>query len=130
MVLSKRNENENENENENVRGPKSGAEIEVNEEVDLDVERITKELTSMPNWSAKIRYLHSEGFRNSSISNILSELRGYHLSPQHVNNVLKRPLKGPGRSNPRIVDPREQQIVRMLPKPVLIKRSDIKPQKK
>ena len=93
---------------------------------DSDSLRIARELEAQPNWSAKIRYLSLEGFRNSSISHILTELRGYYLSPQHVNNVLKRPLKGSGVGRPAAGhrDPRESTIVS------LVKRSELRKTRK
>jgi hypothetical protein len=65
------------------------------EQTDTAADQIAAELLKQPTWSAKIRYLASQGFRNRSISTILSELRGYPLSMQHVNNVLSNPLKSP-----------------------------------
>ena len=78
---------------------------------DKEVEEIAIGLTECDNWSKKIRYLASKGFKNSTISHILSELRGYPLSQQHVNNVLQRPLKLQGRSKQ---DPRAQRLLQHL----------------
>ncbi len=84
-----------------------------------EADRIARELITLHhNWSQKIRYLKSEGFRNSSISHILSELRGYPLSQQHVNNVLSRPLKGGNqgrnRGRPQEEDPLADKVVHLL----------------
>lgn len=88
-------------------------------------EKLLEGLKEAPTWSAKIRYLASEGFKKPSIAYILTELRGYNMSLQHVNNVLQRPLKGQnshlitGRGRPRQdMDPRAERIVRILPKPI------------
>jgi hypothetical protein len=93
--------------------------------LDVDeIDQITKELFDAPTWSAKIRLLHRYEFKNSAIAHIISELRGYPMSPQHVNNVLQRPLKseqgarGVGRPRAQI-DERTIALVRRLPKPVV-----------
>jgi len=88
------------------------------------INKIMEELVAAPTWSAKIRLLHMYEFRNSSIALIISQLRGYTMSPQHVNNVLQRPLKseqgarGVGRPRQQI-DERTAALVRKLPKPVI-----------
>lgn len=88
-------------------------------EEDAEGDRIAKELLNQDlNWSQKIRYLHSEGFKNSSIAHILSELRGWPMRPQHVNNVLQRPLKGrPQRSPTPQEEQRSSMIIQLLKRP-------------
>jgi hypothetical protein len=103
----------------------------------LDIDEIVSNLNEAPNWSAKIRYLHSQGFRKSTIALILGEIRGYTMSPQHVSNVLSRPLKGTGQGpqthpqgnggkagRPIEVDPRALSVIRNFQQS-LRKRSEV-----
>jgi hypothetical protein len=83
---------------------------------DQEADRIMQELLQQSNWSQKIRYLASEGFKNSTIAHILSELRGYEMRPQHVNNVLTKPLKRPAQQNQRS-DEIGDKVVSLLPRP-------------
>lgn len=77
-----------------------------------DLERVAETLLKLSNWSQKIRYLSSEGFSTSSISKILTALRGRLLRPQHVNNVLQAPLKGQThRGRPPERDPRADSLL-------------------
>lgn len=46
-----------------------------------------KKMSELPTTSARIRYLHSEGFTRSQIATILGKRY------QHVRNVLITPLK-------------------------------------
>jgi hypothetical protein len=55
---------------------------------------LARRLLAQPTISAKIRFLNSEGFTNPEIVRILAALLGRPIRPQHVNNVLTRPLKG------------------------------------
>lgn len=112
------------------KGPKVEVEPEVEQVEDEEgytesqIDQIMNELVDAPTWSAKIRLLHRYEFRNSSIALIITSLRGYPMSPQHVNNVLQRPLKSEqgarGAGRPRAsVDERTQSLLRKLPKPVI-----------
>lgn len=92
---------------------------------DPEIDSIVAGLMEAPNWSAKIRYLHDQGFKNSSIASIITELRGWQMRPQHVNNVIQHPLKsqgsrGPGRPKAQ-EDERTHKILRVLPKPIVAK---------
>lgn len=48
---------------------------------------LEKKMNELPTKSAKIRFLHSEGFSRGDISRILK------IKYQHVRNVLVTPLK-------------------------------------
>lgn len=110
--------------------------VSTSEDEDEDeAEQIAQELMTALNWSARIRYLFSKGFKKSSIAFILGEVRGYPMSSQHVNNVLSRPLKGtgqgshrgPGRPKPA-EDPRALRIIDLIPKAQIeAARGDAKP---
>jgi len=91
---------------------------------DEEMAEMMKALTEAPSFSAQIRFLGSRGFKNSAICYIIGELRGRPISMQHVNNVLQRPLKSESQSGKagrpkQQVDPRAQQLVRLIGKPVI-----------
>lgn len=48
-----------------------------------------KRIDGMDTWSAKMRYMDSEGFTNGEIARYLGK------RPQHVRNVLVTPVKNP-----------------------------------
>lgn len=67
--------------------------VETDLDPEDDLDEIVSSLNELQNWSQRIRYLHTKGFKNRDIAFILGEIRGYAMSPQQVNNVLSRPLK-------------------------------------
>lgn len=54
---------------------------------------IDDQLRQLPNWSSKIRFLHSKNFSKSAISKILSTPEK-HVSFQWVRNVLNQKYNG------------------------------------
>jgi hypothetical protein len=83
---------------------------------------LARRLLEQPTISAKIRFLNSEGFTNPEIVRILTALLGRLIRPQHVNNVLTRPLKGgkqgryPTPSSP-LAAQLQAEVVRLTTKP-------------
>ncbi len=49
-------------------------------------------ITKLPTVSARIRYLDSEGFSRSQITNLIPNAKGDKLRYQHVRNVLITPV--------------------------------------
>lgn len=104
-----------------------------------EIEDIVEQLGKCASYSEMIRYLHSAGFKKSSIAHIITEYRGYVMTPQHVNNVLSRPLKGTGQGSrvgrpPMSEDPRARELIRSFPKaqgkPVLVKKEELEARRK